>query len=219
MPVSSMPEQRSAFSEAVAHAHEASSYYAVADSAAWLAPFWAEGSVFLSLIAQLNMDRAVELACGHGRHTEQLLPRIGHITLVDVLASNIEACRRRFGDDPRVSYLVNNGNDLPGIADASITGLFSYDAMVHFELLDVLSYLRETRRVLVPGGRALLHVSNNRENPEGCFNANLHWRNFGGLDVVRHFVVRCGLTVLSAQTLDWSGTPDLDGLLLLEKPA
>jgi SAM-dependent methyltransferase len=214
-----MPEQRTAFSEAVEHAHEASSYYADADTAGWLAPFWAEGSPFLQQIAELRLDRAVELACGHGRHTEQLLPRIGHITLVDVLASNITACRTRFGDDPRVSYLVNNGNDLPGIADDSITGLFSYDAMVHFELLDVLSYLRETRRVLVPGGRALLHVSNNPENPEGHFHANRHWRNFGGLDVVRHFAVRCGLAVLSAQVMDWSGVPALDGLLLLEKPA
>lgn len=211
-------EHRTAFSQAIQNDWDGSPYYADADAAAWLAPFWAEGSPFLALFRQLHLDAALELACGHGRHAAQALPLAGRITLVDVLASNIAACRARFGDDPRIGYVVNNGNDLPGIADGSITALFCYDAMVHFELLDVLAYLREAARALTPGGRALLHVSNNAENPEGSYRGNRHWRNFGGLDVIRHLAVRCGFTVLQAQTLDWAGEPALDGLLLLEKP-
>ena len=212
-------EHRTEYSRAIQLDWEGAPYYADADTAAWLSPFWAEGTPFLVLFRQLRLERVVELACGHGRHAAQALPLVGHITLVDVLASNIAACRARFGADPRIGYVVNNGNDLPRIADGSVTALFSYDAMVHFELLDVLSYLREVHRVLVPGGRALLHVSNNRENPEGRVRDNTHWRNFGGLDVMRHFAVRCGLTVLAARALDWDGAAELDGLLLLEKPA
>ena len=105
---------------------------------------------------------------------------------------------------------------MPGIADASQTALFCYDAMVHFELIDVLAYLRETKRVLVSGGRAMLHVSNNMENPEGTYNQNRHWRNFGSLEVVRHLAVRAGLRVLAHEVIDWCGEPALDGLLLVE---
>lgn len=211
-------EHRTAFSQAIQQDWDGSPYYADADAATWLAPFWQEGSPFLELFRRLRLDTVVELACGHGRHAAQALPLTGRITLVDVLESNIAACRARFGDDPRIGYVVNNGNDLPGIADGGITALFCYDAMVHFELLDVLAYLREAARVLAPGGRALLHVSNSRENPEGGYRDNRHWRNFGGLDVIRHFAVRRGLRVLEAQTLDWAGEAALDGLLLLEKP-
>lgn len=214
-----MNDHRTAFSQAIQDDWDGSPYYVHADDVAWLAPFWAEGSPFLALFRQLRLDAVLELACGHGRHAAQALPMLGRITLVDVLASNIDACRARFGADPRVQYLVNNGNDLPGIADGSITALYCYDAMVHFELLDVLAYLREAARVLAPAGRALLHVSNNQENPEASYRDNRHWRNFGGLDVIRHLAVRCGLTVLAAQPLDWQGEPQLDGLLLLEKPA
>jgi len=191
-------------------------YYA--DAEAWTQVFWAEGSPFLVQFRKLDLTAVVELACGHGRHTAQILSQAGSITLVDINESNIAACRQRFADQSHLRFLCNTGNNLPGIADGSQTALFCYDAMVHFELLDVLDYLREIRRVLVPGGRALLHVSNNRENPQGNYQDNRHWRNFGGVDTICHFASRVGMSVLSQQLLNWSGTPDLDGLLLLEKP-
>jgi ubiquinone/menaquinone biosynthesis C-methylase UbiE len=212
-----MDEVNRQFSRAISDDWKNSRYYR--DAEAWLPPFWGEGSPFLSLFRQLDLTNIIELACGHGRHTAQVLEQLGHATLVDVLASNIEACRQRFGDDPRLTFVVNNGDNLPGMPDGAYTALFCYDAMVHFELLDALAYLRETRRVLAPGGRALLHVSNNRLNPEAFYHANPHWRNFGDLQVMRHFAHRLGFSVLAHQTLDWSGVASLDGLLLIEKPA
>ncbi len=191
-------------------------YYAQAE--AWVAIFWAEDSLFLAQFRKLNLTAVLELACGHGRHTGQILRLAGVITLVDINQSNIDACRARFEGEGHLRFICNAGNDLPGVADASQTAIFCYDAMVHFELMDVLDYLRECRRVLAPGGRALLHVSNNGENPEGHYQQNRHWRNFGNIDVVRHFADRVGLRVLSHQVFEWSGEPMLDGLVLLEKP-
>lgn len=40
------------------------------------------------------------------------------------------------------------GNDLKELERENYTALFTYDAMVHFEFLDVNDYLRETYRVL-----------------------------------------------------------------------
>lgn len=192
-------------------------YYANADSTAWLEPFWGSTSLFLAMFRELDLTRVIEVACGRGRHAERILDKAGEITLVDFVAANIEACRRRFAGRDGISFIINAGNDLPGCADAAYTALYSYDAMVHFELLDVIAYLHETHRVLQSGGRALLHVSNNMQNPGGFYHANTHWRNFGSLDVVRHVADRIGFETLQYRALDWSGASELDGLILLER--
>jgi SAM-dependent methyltransferase len=192
-------------------------YYS--DAEGWLDTFWAPRSPFLPLFRQLDLTRVIELACGHGRHTAQILAEAGEVTLIDVEPRNIEACRRRFAGRGRLRYIVNAGHDLPGCADGAYSALFSYDAMVHFELLDVIAYLRETHRVLRPGGRALLHVSNSQENPGGFYQQNTHWRNFGGLGVFLHVADRLGFRVLDGRQLDWPGAPGIDGLMLLERPA
>jgi len=202
---------------AIARDWRENTYFRDADSDGWLAPFWGPGSPFLAMFNQLDLTRVIELACGHGRHAERILHIAGEITLIDIVPGNVEACRARFAGRQNVRCLVNAGHDLPGCADGAFTALYSYDAMVHFELLDVIAYLRETHRVLQQGGRALLHVSNNLQNPGGFYHQNTHWRNFGNLDVVRHLADRIGFQVLKHQTIDWSGTPALDGLILLER--
>jgi SAM-dependent methyltransferase len=203
---------------AIARDWQENGYYQSADSAAWLAPFWGARSPFLALFNQLDLTRVIELACGHGRHAAQILDRAGEITLVDIVPANIEACRARFAGRANLRYVVNAGDDLPGCPDGAFTALYSYDAMVHFELLDVIAYLREAYRVLRPGGRALLHVSNNMQNPGGFYHQNTHWRNFGSLDVVRHLADRLGFTILEHREIDWPDAPALDGLILLERP-
>lgn len=190
-------------------------YYS--DAEGWLGTFWAPNSKFLPFFRELDLTRVIELACGHGRHAEQILDQVGEITLVDFEPRNIAACRERFAGQDKVKYIVNAGNDLPGCEDGGYSALFCYDAMVHFELLDVIEYLRQTHRVLRPGGRALLHVSNNRQNPGSFYHQNTHWRNFGSLDVFLHVADRLGFEILGSRTLDWPQAPELDGLLLLER--
>jgi SAM-dependent methyltransferase len=189
------------------------------DAEGWLDTFWAPRSPFLPLFRQLDLTRVIELACGHGRHAAQILDQAGEITLIDFEPRNIAACRERFAGQDKLRFIVNAGHDLPGCEDGGTSALFSYDAMVHFELLDVIAYIREAHRVLRPGGRALLHVSNNRQNPGGFYHQNTHWRNFGSLDVFLHVADRIGFERLDSRTLDWSGAKELDGLMLLERRA
>ncbi|MCW8084108.1 class I SAM-dependent methyltransferase [Sabulicella glaciei] len=180
--------------------------------------FWTPSFVFRPRFEKLDLSNVIELACGRGRHAAQCIDRCGMLSLVDVNRSNIEACRRRFAGHRNVRFLVTPGNSLPDCPDGTFSALYCYDAMVHFELLDIVDYLRETRRVLQPGGRALLHVSNNMSNPGGHYHQNTHWRNFGHVDIVRHLADRLGLSVLEHEVFDWSGAPNLDAVLLLERP-
>ena len=199
------------------------SYYDDAEQTAWLAPFW-ERPRFRTKFDQLDITAYVEIACGHGRHTHYILDvlRDTHVRsarLVDVVDDNVGFCARRFASDARVQVLRNNGEDLAGIADASATAVFSYDAMVHFEYDTVISYVGEAFRVLAPGGRALLHHSNYDGNPGGYYRDNPHWRNFMTRALLAHVALRTGFTILEQGVTHWNQDPGLDCISLLEKPA
>jgi len=113
--------------------------------------FWNKETHFRKYFDKLDLTNVVELACGRGRHVPQYINKAGHVTLVDILEKNIEFCKERFKNSNKISYYVNNGYDLQAIADDSQTSLFSYDAVVHFEMLDIFSYLKECRRILQGG--------------------------------------------------------------------
>jgi ubiquinone/menaquinone biosynthesis C-methylase UbiE len=195
-------------------------YYASAETEDWLTVFWGDVSPFAKAFAHLDLKHVVELACGRGRHTAQIVSRAGTIILVDINDTNVEACKKRFADHKNIRYFVCSGSDLSDIPSASQTALFCYDSMVHFELEDVISYLKETSRILCPGGRALFHYSNNSQNPGSSYRDNPHWRNFGSEPTFRHLAIRSGFRVLSSEILPWGEGPDfveaLDALTLLE---
>ena len=163
----------------------------------------------------IDLSVTLDLAAGHGRNAARLLPLVGELVLVDIHASNLEACRRRLGDDPRIRYAPTDGCTLP-VPDASVSFLFCFDAMVHFDSDVVRAYLRECRRALRPGGHAFLHHSNDARDPGGDFRRHPHWRNYLSLGLMRHYAVKEGLEVVRQAPLDWAhdGT-EIDGLTLL----
>lgn len=202
----------------LADAHIGHTYYQSAEH--WMVPFWGPGSRFSPLFDRLDLTKTVEFACGHGRHSAHALDRFGEITLVDVNETNIEACRSRFKGKKNVHFLTNNGKDLAGLDSDCYTAIFSYDAMVHFEAEDVIGYLHEFRRILMPGGRCLLHFSSFDSAPGSSFQSHAHWRNFFSLNMMRHFSDRAGFDLISEDSFDWPPTnegPAVDGLVLLEK--
>jgi ubiquinone/menaquinone biosynthesis C-methylase UbiE len=198
-----------------------SPYYEIAEHYNYF--FWDKTSPFAVQFAKLDCRSLLELACGHGRHTDQIINRVGDVTLVDINEENIEACRKRFGERAGVTYLVNSGSDLSAVADGSKTAVFCYDAMVHFEIDDVIAYLKEIYRVLAPGGRALLHYSNYDKAPGNSYHDNPHWRNFNSERLFKHLAIRWGFSILNSEVMNWGFdaemVTDLDALTLIEKPA
>lgn len=167
----------------------------------------------------IDLSATVELGAGRGRAASKLLPLAGRLHLVDLHANNLEACRRRFGDDPRISCHVTDGRSLP-LPDASATFLFSFDSMVHFDSDVVRAYLRETHRVLLPGGHAFLHHSNTTAHPGGDFQAQPQWRNFMSRALLAHYALKEGLKVAKQETVDWVGDGSvIDGFTLLCRPS
>lgn len=192
-------------------------YYKSAEASEAIQLFWGDDSVFLKLFRRLDLSVLAELACGRGRHAEHILRRFPVVTMIllDLVPGNIEFCKKRFAQDGVTAYR-NNGDDFFPVGDGQLTALFCYDAMVHFEYDTVFSYLRDTVRVLAPGGRALFHHSNYTAGPGNLYRQNPHWRNFMSQELFAHAANRSGLRVLEQAVLPWGGVSNLDCLTLLE---
>ena len=185
----------------------------------YLSPFWDSGTPFRFLFDKLDTTDVVELACGHGRHVPIYQSVASTITLVDPNEENITFCKNRFADKKfavKIKYVINTGNELSAIEDTSKTALFCYDAMVHFELLDIHMYLLEIYRILQPGGKALLHHSNTTFNPCAPNSERQGRRNVMSAEIFTHLASRANLTVLQQIILPW-GVANLDCLTLLRK--
>ncbi|MBQ9361196.1 MAG: class I SAM-dependent methyltransferase [Lachnospiraceae bacterium] len=181
---------------AYVHAKRNDEYFTNAEEKASLEVFWNENSSFRKMFQKLDLDNVVELACGWGRHVPKYYGMAGHITLVDILQENIDICKKRFGEDDKISYYKNNGYDYENLKDETYTAVFSYDAMVHFEMFDIYKYLCDTYRILKPGEMALFHHSNYNEKPEMDFIGTDHARNYMSKDLFHYLVCRAGLKVL-----------------------
>jgi SAM-dependent methyltransferase len=107
-----------------------------------------------------TVDAIVEIGPGGGRFTEILLPKCRTLHAVDTSPKMIEALRERFGADERLVYHVGNGLGLDMLGDESVDAAFSYGVFVHLQHWDIYNYLAEVKRVLKPGGKAIIQHSN-----------------------------------------------------------
>lgn len=195
-------------------------YYEQAEQS--LSPFWDKDSIFYKHFSTLDVSNVVELACGHGRHVPQYINKSNSVSLVDVNVENIDFCKNRFIEySDKINYYVNQGNDFSEIKDNLITAVFSYDAMVHFDILAIGNYLKESYRILVPGGKCLFHHSNYTKSPLNFYQHNPHWRNFMSADIFANIATIAGLKIISQDIIGWGvGNQrffNIDCLSLLEK--
>jgi len=187
---------------------------------------WWYGILLPRLLPILNTlppkPHVLEIAPGHGRWTNFLLPQAGALTAIDIDQGCLDACRSRFGD--RVHLVLGDGHTLGGPHER-ITGpfdfCFSYDSLVHAEIDVMGSYLSELSRALRPGGYAFLHHSNlaNLDLPD---DAPRHWRATSvDAQAVRVHARTCGLSVPLQELCTKAGPKDramIDCITTLHKP-
>jgi SAM-dependent methyltransferase len=110
-----------------------------------------------------NRDaRILEVGCGMGELLSGL-SRLGYdCTGLDVSRTRIERLRSRQG--PKLRFQQVEGTRLP-FADASFDLVISIQLFEHLHPDDAETHLRETCRVLKPGGRYLLETPNKWAGP------------------------------------------------------
>jgi SAM-dependent methyltransferase len=204
-----------------AYWHRAGAYFSEAEQymrLQWQGVIW-------PIIQNEDFTHTLDLACGHGRNTEYLSRYATSIDLVDVNQSCIDACRRRFGSQRNgcnFRYHLTDGTNLRSIPESSISLVYSWDSMVHFDKLVVSNYVAEIARVLKPGGTAFLHHSNLGSSfPNSNWTKNHGTRSDMSAELMNAFAAAAGLAIkfqrLSGKSDGW-GEDDLDCLSLLQKP-
>lgn len=171
---------------------------------------------------KVSFKSVCEIAVGHGRMTDILLQRSDKVIGVDPLQENIDFCAERFAGNPKLTLIRNDGVTLKEIDSGSVTFLFCWDSMVHFDSDVVRHYLREAARVLVPGGYFFTHHSNRDAGPCDDFQKAPHARNFMTVPLFQHYACKEGLIPVRHEAIDWGRGEKffekLDGLALVQKP-
>lgn len=198
------------------HVENMDRYFTKAEDDKALDIFWDENSLFYQMFKKLDITDVIELAVGRGRHVQKYIDKVNSITVVDILQKNIDICKERYKNYNHIKYYCNNGYDLNKLPDNSYTAVFSYDAMVHFEMLDIYNYLKEMHRVLRKGGCALIHHSNNHSNYKASFQNSAHGRNYMSKDLFAYLAYRAGFEIVEQNIIDW-GVKDLDCISLIRK--
>jgi SAM-dependent methyltransferase len=97
--------------------------------------------------------RVLEIGCGAGRVTRALAGVFGEVHAVDISPEMIRLAREKLAGFCNVRFYANSGADLHVLPELPFHFAFSFIVFQHIpEKAIVESYIRETHRVLAPGG-------------------------------------------------------------------
>ncbi|WP_207435235.1 class I SAM-dependent methyltransferase [Sabulibacter ruber] len=193
-------------------------YFEKAENPTWLEGFWSDGSKFFELFQLMDHKYILEIGCGAGRHAEKVINNCEHLWLLDTSKAALKIAENRLLNKGNFTTILSStGNGIPHqIKKDTLTSIFSYDSMVHFEYDSVISYIKDSYRVLTPGGMALFHHSNYDKNPGGSVEQNPAWRNFMSQKLFIHIAKRNGFKIIESVVFDWA-EENTDCLTLLQK--
>ncbi len=101
----------------------------------------------------LHGDRALDLGCGSGRHSNMLADRYREVLGVDVSEPMLEIARTR-RPRPNVTYQQRDLGDVRADTDGRFDLVFSVNTLHHVS--DLEQALGQIRDLVVPGGRVVL---------------------------------------------------------------
>ena len=159
------------------------------------------------MIEDCDFTSVVDLACGHGRNTERLKDIAERVVAMDINEENIAVCRERFAGVRNIEFAVTAGASFDPLPDESVTLVYCFDSMVHFDSDVVRAYLEDSARVLVKGGRGFFHHSNWTSGSLLEPRRNPALRNFMSKELCAHFALKSGLKIVKQKVIPWGAGP------------
>lgn len=102
----------------------------------------------------------IEVGCGGGRFT-QYLTDARTLHLVEYNEKMFDIIRYEFPAKTlnKITFIHSQGSDFNGVKSESMDRVFTFDVFVHLELDLIEGYISEMKRVLKPGGYAIIHYA------------------------------------------------------------
>jgi glycosyltransferase involved in cell wall biosynthesis/ubiquinone/menaquinone biosynthesis C-methylase UbiE len=163
------------------------------------------------MIKDFDFSAVLELGPGAGRNTKKLCALAKMVYAVDLNSYALQKLKDNVGESfkgCKIVYYENNGYSLSIIKDNSITSIYSWDAAVHFDKIVIKDYVKEFSRVLVKGGRGLIHHSNLGESANDDISKNPHLRSNMSKDLFKEYCLMFGLNVDLQEIINWGEIND-----------
>jgi SAM-dependent methyltransferase len=103
-------------------------------------------------------DRTLDIGCGPGRFTLELLSMGARVVAADLSPGQLELHRRNVPDDRVEARVVADVVDLSQFADAAFDAVVCYGGPVSYVMEEAPTAVAELVRVTRPGGHVLLSV-------------------------------------------------------------
>ena len=166
-----------------------------------------------------DFSNVLDFACGKGRIAELLSTSSGSLTCVDTNDEAIAYCSERFAEKDNVVCKVSEPESIP-IESGSMSFIYSWDAMVHFDYRSIDYILTEFSRVLKSGGQAVIHHSNAKGHSsfeaDKNWRKNPHWRSEFNAQDMAHICQKSGFIIEEQLVIDW-GVKSLDCISVIKK--
>lgn len=105
----------------------------------------------------LKTNHVLEVGCGAGRITRQLVKCFDRVSATDVSCDQIALAQKAVQPAP-VSFLISDGTNLE-LEDSSVTAVFSCHVFQHFDSVqDAFLVFNELHRILEPGASLCIHL-------------------------------------------------------------
>ena len=134
--------------------------------------------------------RILELACGAGRFTTELVRLAHSLCLVDMNPVCLDVCRSRFKFYEGVEYYANDGVSLDMVPTDAFDLIASFDSLVHVHPEIVRGYVEQSSKLLKPGALIWFDHSGKGANMAGTRSAMTD-------GLMREFAESAGLEVVA----------------------
>jgi len=116
-----------------------------------------EKSVLFSMAKLKPGDRVLDIGCGDGAFTEEAMRLTGNVVGLDFSEEMLNAAKKRLTHLPEIEWLNGDASAMPFHDE-------SFDTVLSVAMLgmvpDPLGVIRESYRVLKPGGQLILAILN-----------------------------------------------------------
>lgn len=168
--------------------------------------FWNRMSPFYKLFTHLDTTCILEYGCGNVFNIEYYADAADNVFYLGTEQENINSCKQKYQYATfgcKVKYFKVNNCKFADIRDKSITSLFTYETLIHYNLEPIIKVVKEANRVLIDGGYALFHHSNSSDYPGAYFRNKPHARNFMSCNLFAQICIESGFDIVEQIVIPW----------------